>query len=256
MNNMRITMIITTTCIIVLLVVVHSGCSSQVLMDQKSMVSQSQSCHIKMIQYILTSPPTPLCPLYWKKCNWWCVRETKFILKKYRGFGIMFWTRPSFIGRLRGDAEGDLNEGHLRLCISRDDHQRSTIFSFRLKYDQYCSPVCYQGVVIERFWAKNVNGPPDQLSTYSLVGKKFYSPHPSLRWAKWRFYLLVENPININFTVISQECFSKNRHTRCARWCNMTTILTTILTAYLDNLENISNLCQIFVKSQKNGLLT
>ena len=121
MNNMRITMIITTTCIIVLLVVVHSGCSSQVLMDQKSMVSQSQSCHIKMIQYILTSPPTPLCPLYWKKCNWWCVRETKFILKKYRGFGIMFWTRPSFIGRLRGDAEGDLNEGHLRFCISRDD---------------------------------------------------------------------------------------------------------------------------------------
>ena len=67
MNNMRITMIITTTCIIVLLVVVHSGCSSQVLMDQKSMVSQSQSCHIKMIQYILTF--TPLCPLYLKNAT-------------------------------------------------------------------------------------------------------------------------------------------------------------------------------------------
>ena len=31
----------------------------------------------------------------------------------------------------------------------------------------------------------------------------------------------------------------------------MTTILTTILTTNLDNLDNISNLCQIFVKSQK-----
>ena len=67
MNNMRITMIITTTCMIVLLVVVHSGCSSQVLMDQKSMVSQSQLCHIKMIQYILTFPP--LCPLYLKNAT-------------------------------------------------------------------------------------------------------------------------------------------------------------------------------------------
>ena len=66
MNNMRIMMIITITCMIVLLVV-HSGCSSQVLMDQKSMVSQSQSCHIKMIQYILTFPP--LCPLYLKNAT-------------------------------------------------------------------------------------------------------------------------------------------------------------------------------------------
>ena len=82
MNNMRITMIITTTCIIVLLVVVHSGCSSQVLMDQKSMVSQSQSCHIKMIQYILTSPPNPPLPTLLKKMQLMMCKRNKVYSKE------------------------------------------------------------------------------------------------------------------------------------------------------------------------------
>ena len=40
---------------------------SLITVNVRRLVSQSQSCHIKMIQYILTFPP--LCPLYLKNAT-------------------------------------------------------------------------------------------------------------------------------------------------------------------------------------------